>query len=447
MFDRTVLDKLRQWATTEKHKPLIIRGARQVGKTTIIKHFGQQFHHFISLNLEKSSDRKIFEQKLPIDKLLQAIFFQHNIERQPNATILIFIDEIQQSPDAVAILRYFYEESPDIHIIAAGSLLETLIDTHVSFPVGRVEYLYMYPLSFYEFLNAIGEKSAALMLTQQDIPHFAHDKLLELFHLYTMLGGMPEVIESYAQYRDLVRLTPIYEGLLFSYEDDVEKYAKDSSQANIIRHVIHSAPFQAGERIKFQHFGHSNYGSREIGEAMRILEKALLIKLIYPTTACSPPYESNHKKSPRLQFLDTGLLNHVVGLHKEYFALTDLNQLYRGKITEHIVGQQILASNLLGMNQLLFWVREKSQSSAEIDFLVPQGTTCIPIEVKSGKTGTLRSLHTFLEHQAQTTVAIRLYAGFISIEKATTVNGKEYRLINLPYYLSGQLSEWVMKVF
>ena len=176
---------------------------------------------------------------------------------------------------------------------------------------------------------------------------------------------------------------------------------------------------------------------------MRLLEKTLLIKLIYPTTCCTPPFESNHKKSPRLQFLDTGLLNHVMGLHKAYFALHDLNQLYRGKITEHIVGQQLLASELFGMNQLLFWVREKAQSSAELDFLLPQGTTAIPIEVKSGKTGTLRSLHAYMAQQEETTIAFRLYAGGISSEEMTTAHGQQYRLIHLPYYLSGQLGSWI----
>lgn len=443
MIPRNIIKSLQEWSNDSHRKPLILRGARQIGKTTVVKEFGKEFDTFIDLNLELLADRKLFEQELSVEQLLQAILFHKKLTHEPSKKLLIFIDEIQYSPDAVAMLRYFYESLPEIYVIAAGSLLETLIDTHVSFPVGRVEYLYMYPVTFEEFLLAFNEKAAFELLMSGEIPIYAHDKLLELFHLYTMIGGMPEIVASYIQNRDWTKLAKIYQSLLIGYQDDVGKYAKNPSQATVIQHVIDKAPLNAGTRITFQNFGQSNYGSREIKEAMLILEKAMLIKLIYPTTNLLPPFAPDIKKSPRLQFVDTGLMNFFIGLQKEIFTLKDLNNLYQGRITEHIVGQQFLGTHLTDRNNLLFWVREKPQSTAEVDFVFPQGIKLIPIEIKSGKTGTLRSLHSFIDLSENNHFAIRLYNGKISREKITSIGGKSFELLNLPYYLCGILSRFI----
>jgi predicted AAA+ superfamily ATPase len=442
MFFRTIMDFFDTWKDKLNRKPLIVRGARQVGKTTVIKEFGKKFDQFIYLNLDLLADRRLFDAQLSVKELIQSILLHKNIARVTGESLLIFIDEIQSSGAAVSMLRYFYEDCPDIHVIAAGSLLETLIDTHISFPVGRVEYVYLYPVTFEEFLLASNEEILCNML-KSEVPSFAHNKLLALFHTYTMLGGMPEVVSSFVNHSDWVSLFGIYESLLLSYQDDVEKYAENKKQAQVIRHVIMHAPLQAGARIKFQNFGQSNYGSREVGEAMRILEKALLLKLVYPTTDLKPPFEADSKKSPRLQFLDTGIVNFSLGLHRERFQLKDLHNLYQGKIIEHIVGQQFLGSHVVHSNQLLFWVREKPQSNAEIDYVLPHGHQLIPIEVKAGKTGTLRSLHSFVDHSDEPIFAIRLYSGNCYREKIQTNAGKVFELLHLPYYLCGQLQRYI----
>lgn len=443
MFQRSIQAFLHAWQQQAKRKPLVLRGARQVGKTTAVKQFGKSFDHFIYLNLDSFKDRELFEKNLSVSILLESILFHKNISRHKDQSLLIFIDEIQSSPAAIAMLRYFYEEHPDIHVIAAGSLLESLIDTHISFPVGRVEYIYLYPLTFEEFLLALDETKAWDALQEKTPPVYAHDKLFELFHLYTMLGGMPEVIASFIQDKDWIKLSRIYESLLLGYQNDVEKYAANDQQARIIRYVIARASFHAGTRITFQHFAQSNYSSREIGDAMRILEKALLLKLTYPTTALQLPFEPDFKKSPRLQFLDTGIVNYVLGLQKELFHLKDLSTLYQGRIVEHIVGQQMLGNKIVSRDQLLFWVREKAQSTAEIDYVIAQGARLIPIEIKSGKTGTLRSLHSFIDHAEDHTFAIRLYHGPFSRESITSLGGKKFELLNLPYYLCGQLERYL----
>lgn len=443
MFPRSLMPFLLLWKNQTDRKPLVLRGARQTGKTTLVREFGKQFDIFIGLNLELSADRKLFEQELSIDSLVQAIFFQKNISRESGKSVLIFIDEIQNSPPAVAMLRYFFENCPDIHVIAAGSLLETLINTHISFPVGRVQYVFLYPFTFEEFLTASGEITAQAVLKETDPPDYAHEKMLELFHLYTMMGGMPEVVATWVRHHDWHKLSPVYESLLYGYQDDAEKYSKNSQQAQILRHVISQAPLHAAERIKFHHFGQSSYGSREVGEAMRLLEKTLLIRLVYPVTVYIPPFEPNQKKSPRLQFLDTGMINYSAGLQNEFFGLKDLNNLYRGKIIEHITGQELLSSEPGSKKQLLFWTQEKPDLTSELDYVLPQGTRFIPVEVKAGKTGTLRSLHTFMNLSKESTFAIRLYAGKLSREKIKTSSGKTWELLNLPYYLSGQLKRYL----
>ncbi len=440
MFYRTILTALKSWSTSPLRKPLILRGARQVGKTTIVSELSQQYDIYLKLNLELKVDRDLFEQEYDVNALISAIHFHRNQAVNREARTLIFIDEIQHSPAAAAILRYFYEERNDIHVIAAGSLLETLIGKGISFPVGRVEYMWMYPVSFLEYLNAMNEHEAISFLQQHTCPDFAHDKLLRLFHEYTLVGGMPEAIQVYLQDRDLVATNKIYESLMTAYMDDVEKYAPNRTLANVIRHVIQHAPIEAGSRIKFQEFGHSNYKSREVGEAFRLLEKAMLLQLIYPAIETTPPANPDHKKSPRLQFLDTGLINYSAGLQQYYFKLDDLNSIYRGKISENIIGQEFLANHITFNQRLIFWVREKKQSNAEIDFLILHDRYLIPIEIKSGKTGTLRSLIQFMEI-ADHPYTIRLYAGKRHIDTLKTPSGKEFTLLNLPYYLAFKIPE------
>ena len=441
MFKRAIIPELIKWAENPKRKPLVLRGARQVGKTTIVDIFSKRFDQYIYLNLELSEDKKVFEDFQNIGQLIDAIFFLKNKSKEKGKTLL-FIDEIQEAPQAIAQLRYFYEKAPEFWVMAAGSLLETLFDKDINFPVGRVEYKIVRPVSFTEFLEASGETSALEQLKNVPIADFAHDKLLRLFHRYALIGGMPEIVDTYVASRDMVSLRPVYESLLVSYLEDVEKYARNQSLIQVMRHAIRSSFNEATQRIKFQGFGKSNYSSREVGEALRTLEKAMLIHLVYPVTQNTLPILEDYKKSPRLQVLDTGLLNHFVGLQKEVLGVKDLNTIYQGGIAEHVVGQELLAASFNVLTGLHFWVREKRTSSAEVDYLYQHENLLIPIEVKSGASGKLKSLHMFMDH-APHNIAVRLYAGKFQINKLTTPMGKEFFLLNLPYYLTSQLSAYL----
>lgn len=295
MFNRSILSELAKWWAKPGRKPLVIRGARQVGKTTVIDQFARQFEQYIYLNLEFQNDRQPFEQFKTIETLVQTLFFLKNLSLAKKNNTLLFIDEIQEVPEALNILRYFYETEPGIAVIAAGSLLETLFDKNISFPVGRVEYKILRPVSFPEFLEAMGEKEALQYLEQIPAPVFTHDKLLALFHTYALIGGMPEVIANYSRNKDLSALSAIYDSLITAYIDDVEKYTSTASQVQHIRHAIRASFSQAGKRIKFEGFGNSPYRSRDMGEALRTLEKALLILLLYPCTEAQLPLMPDYK--------------------------------------------------------------------------------------------------------------------------------------------------------
>jgi predicted AAA+ superfamily ATPase len=442
MFNRQLLSELEKWRQNKSRKPLVIRGARQVGKTTLVNQFSAQYEQYIYLNLELSEDKEPFENFTSIENLISALFFLKNKTIAKKSTTLIFIDEIQEVPKALNALRYFYELAPEISVIAAGSMLETLFNKHISFPIGRVEYKVIRPVSFPEFLSAIGETAALEQLTQVPIAPFAQTKLLSLFHTYALIGGMPEIIQHYATNKDLVALGPIYDSLISGYMDDVEKYAKSNTQVFHIRHCIQSSFAQAGKRIKFEGFGNAAYKSREMGESLRTLEKALFIQLIYPCTTATVPMVPDIKKSPRLQILDSGLLNYYVGIQKDIIGTKDLNSIYQGTLIEHLIGQELLAFQYNALSALQFWVREKKESTAEVDYLFQHDGLIIPIEVKSGKEGTLKSLHSYMDI-APHDIAIRFYAGALNITDAITQKGKHYKILNLPYYLGSQIEKYI----
>ncbi len=442
MFFRNIINDLRIWADEKDRKPLILRGARQVGKTTAVDIFSEDFDQYIYLNLEKNEDSAIFNHGLSVRDLIQSIYLSKNITPSQGKT-LIFIDEIQNSPQAIAQLRYFYESAKKLHIIAAGSLLEVIIgEPRPAFPVGRVQYMYLYPLSFEEFLAAAGEDQALKCYHTIPFPDFAFTRLLKLFHRYTLIGGMPEIAGKYIENKNIAALAPVYQGLLVAYLDDVSKYARNTTMVQVIRHAIESAPLEAGQRIKFQGFGNSNYKSREMGEALRMLERAMLIYLLYPSTVTQPPVRPDLKKSPRLQFLDTGLINYFAGLQDYFFKMENLHSFYKGLLAEHIVGQELLALDMKTSRKPSFWIREKKQSNAEVDFIVPFKQYIIPVEVKSGKTGALRSLHQFMI-RADHPYAVRLYAGSVEKTQTSTPDGKSYTLLNLPNFLAGKLYDYI----
>ena len=437
MFQRNALKDLEQWANKKRRKPLVLRGARQVGKTTLVDEFAKQFENYLYVNLEDKLLAKIFDETNSVEEILTALFLYCNKQRN-TGRVLVFIDEVQNSPEAIAKLRYFYEDLPDIYVIAAGSLLETLIGSHISFPVGRVEYMAIRPCTFIEFLGALGENILADAIMTVALPAVLHTKAMNYFNTYTLIGGMPEVVAQYAENKDIIALNDIYETLLQGYRDDVEKYVKSQIQTNVIRHILGSGWAFAAQSITLSNFANSNYKSREVGEAFRTLAKALLLELVYPTTSTALPLSSDLKRAPKLIWLDTGLVNYDVKLQKEIFGSKDILDAWRGHIAEHIVAQELLALDDRVSSKRSFWERDKKGSSAEVDFVLNYDNKIIPIEVKSGHNAKLRSLHQFMS-VANHRTAVRIWSNPLSIDEVKDANGEIYSLINIPFYYIGSL--------
>lgn len=438
MYKRHLHTALEHWKNSHNRKPLILRGARQVGKSTLVAQFAESYPFFISINLEREADHQYFEDYTDVLTLVQALFTKYSISLSKKSETLLFIDEIQTSPKAIALLRYFFEDVPELHVIAAGSLLEQVMSSVKSFPVGRVQYLYLHPFNFLEFLEAKNHSGALEAIRQVPVPNYAHSTLLHLFNEYTIIGGMPEVVKNYLQTQSLSDLAVVYENIWETYKNDVEKYAHNHTEERVINHIMATAHSYIDQRVKFQNFGNSNYKSREVGEAFRNLNDAKVIQLIYPCTNVEPPIQPDYKKSPRVQYLDTGIVNYELNIQADMLAFSDLSTAYKGAIIPHIITQELISLNTHKNKKPIFWVREKTQASSEVDLVYTYKGLIIPIEIKSGKVGKLRSLHQFID-RAPHPYAVRMYAGEFSIEQHKTPSGTPFILMNLPYYLGTYL--------
>lgn len=443
MFRRIAQKYLYEWAQKEEHKPLVLRGARQVGKTTLVKMFAADFDHYIYLNLEEKEDAELFAADSSFDDLLVGIFFKANIPIDSSRT-LIFIDEIQNEPKAVQALRYFYEKRPDLYVIAAGSLLESLMGRHISFPVGRVEYMALHPCTFVEFLMAIGEDMLANQIEKIAVPQSLHGYTLDLFKKYMIIGGLPEVVANYAQYRDMVRLGGVFNALLSGYRDDVEKYADKPKEQDSIRYILNYGWTSAGHRIQFAKFTNSSFKSADVSNAFRTLEKTLLLELVYPLTSTSFPILPDLKKSPKLLWFDTGLVNYVTGMQEELLFTPNSDELWNGDIAEHIVAQELLGATTLFGEKRMFWVRDARNSQAEVDFVIRHKSHLLPIEVKTGSNSKLRSLHQYME-ESNENIALRLWNGPMTSDIITRRDGRPFTLYNIPLYYAGHLNAWLQQ--
>lgn len=438
MFRRIAQKYLYEWAQKEERKPLVLRGARQVGKTTLVKMFAADFDHYIYLNLEEKEDAELFAADSSFDDLLVGIFFKANIPIDSSRT-LIFIDEIQNEPKAVQALRYFYEKRPDLYVIAAGSLLESLMGRHISFPVGRVEYMALHPCTFVEFLMAIGEDMLANQIEKIAVPQSLHGYTLDLFKKYMIIGGLPEVVANYAQYRDMVRLGGVFNALLSGYRDDVEKYADKPKEQDSIRYILNYGWTSAGHRIQFAKFTNSSFKSADVSNAFRTLEKTLLLELVYPLTSTSFPILPDLKKSPKLLWFDTGLVNYVTGMQEELLFTPNSDELWNGDIAEHIVAQELLGATTLFGEKRMFWVRDARNSQAEVDFVIRHKSHLLPIEVKTGSNSKLRSLHQYME-ESNENIALRLWNGPMTSDVITRTDDRPFTLYNIPLYYAGHLN-------
>lgn len=430
MFYRKIIADLEKWSASKYRKSLVLRGARQVGKTTAVRMFAEQFDTFIELNLEEEKDRNLFSTGTDVQNLLNLIMISKNV-RNSAGRVLLFIDEIQYSSNAMLSLRYFYEKMPEIYVIAAGSLLEVyLTKAGLEVSVGRIEYLWVYPVDFDEFLLAEKQQALVEQMNQVPYPEYAYQPLKEQFAKYCLIGGMPEAVKVWVETKDITQVCKVYESIIAAYYDDIAKYANSSEQVNIIRQIMEAAFFKIGKRITFDGFGDTAYGSRKVKDTFNLLTLVSLFHLFYPVTSYNIPLLPNHRKKPKLLSFDIGITNYMVGIQDKYYTEDNLNSIFKGAAMEQVVGQQLISMQQRYGYKLYYWVRDSRGASAEIDYLLVWNNQLIPIEVKAGKTGTMKSLFLFME-ESDTTLAVRVYDGENNVETVQTKNGKQFTILHL----------------
>ncbi|GHT54017.1 ATPase [Bacteroidia bacterium] len=445
MIQRRALENLRKWRDSSDRKPLVLRGARQVGKTTVVRELAKEYDVYLELNLENEKERELFETGNDVHKAINDIFFYKGVKKT-DKSVLLFIDEIQFSKPAVAILRYFYEKANYIHVIVAGSLLETVIDIRkISFPVGRVQYMAIRPCSFLEFLDGMGDRFDVELIENLTDVSAIHFRIIDWFYKYTLVGGMPAAIAKYAEKQDILSVKKVYDSLLVTYKDDVEKYTDNALQIQIIRIILDVGWYSAAEAISFDKFGNTAFSSREMSKAFQTIQKAMLLELAYPTSSVQMPLSPNFRRRPKLLWLDTGLVNYHAGIQREVFSVKNIEDVWRGRIAEHIVAQELLTLDDSLLTKRTFWRREKETSDAEVDFVYNFESKAIPIEVKSGHNSKLKSLHLFMD-ECPHNYAVRVWSQPFSVDKVKTQAGKEFNLVNLPFYYVGVLDKVLEKV-
>ena len=426
---RSIDAVLRAWKDSSRRKPLLIRGARQVGKSWSVHRFGkQEFADMAVINLESEPHVAELFRSMNPREILNKIEILTGQKVVPSRTLL-FIDEIQAFPKAVSALRYFYEETPELHVIAAGSLLElTLHASGISMPVGRVQYLYMKPMSFEEFLIAQGQETVVEALRHNrglfEEP-VVHDTLLDRVRQYLLVGGMPEVVAEYRESGNYEHCRQIQTSLLQTYRDDFNKYVKSERHENVGK-VFQSAVQQVGNKFKYARVDPDEL-SRNIKTALELLTLAGVYHKVIKSSAEGLPLGANiNERFFKVLFLDVGLMQNLCGLATDIIREKDLMAIYHGALMEQFVGQELIAcQDCFARPALYYWAREARSSNAEIDYVCQSVTDLVPIEVKAGKTGRLRSLHQYFQEKRQGW-GIKISAAPLQYQKP---------VVSIPFYM------------
>jgi len=441
MLQRTLEKSLEHWRIDDHRKPLIIRGARQVGKSHLIDTFGKKaFTNFITINFElEPKYKECFSSLHPKDICCSIEVLTHQ-KIVPGKTLL-FLDEIQNCAEAITALRYFKEKMPNLHVIGAGSLLEfTLNQSDFRMPVGRIAFLYLYPVSFKEFLLAFNPQALHLVC-QADLTHplpeAVHHYLLDQVKLYLLLGGMPEVIATYQHQQDLSQAQRIQTSILETYQHDFGHYETKNISLTHLQRCFRQAPLMIGQQIKYNKID-PELRARELKEAISALELANILQRVNATSATGLPLDATiNEKKFKLNFIDVGLVKRANQLEADLLFNNDILLLNRGALAEQFVGQEMLAcSSGHEKIKLYFWARD-TQGAAEIDYVTTVDSHIFPIEVKAGKIGKLRSMHQYLLEHPKCPMGVRISSAPLSLEK---------NILSVPFYMISELKRLLEKV-
>ncbi|MGD9152717.1 MAG: ATP-binding protein [Gammaproteobacteria bacterium] len=433
-MQRDIIKHLVVWKNQSEHLPILLRGARQIGKTYAVEQFAKQhFDYLVNINFELESDYIDCFKTLKPKEILDQIALKQDVPIVFDKTLL-FLDEIQVCPQAIMALRYFKEQMPQLHVIGAGSLLEfALNDENFRMPVGRVQYMHMHPLSFYEFLIAIGKSNLLEHIKRCDLRNLpsiiAHQELTKLLRKYFVLGGMPAILNCYVERNDLIACQNLQTGLLATYRNDFGKYARQTKH-KYLQMAFDKAPILIGKQVKYKHVD-ADSQVRDIKRALFLLGQAGVLYKVN-SSACSglPLNALINEKKFKLLFVDIGLINRASKLNIQDLISEDLMLINQGAIAEQFVGQELLAyQNPYEEPEIYFWDRDKKGSQAEVDYVISLNSNIIPIEVKSGKIGRLKSLKQFMQEKS------------VPIGVQISPQPLEFKdnIIKLPLYMIGEL--------
>lgn len=424
---RKKIDNLVAWKNKQTRKPLIVYGARQVGKSWLIREFGK--NHFkgkiIEINLEKSKNlHSIFKPDFDVKRIVFELGLALNLNIVSGKNLL-FIDEIQACPEALGSLRYFFEEMPDLHLIVAGSLLDFEFRNQ-PFPVGRVEIMNLFPMTFYEFLKARNKQNLVQLLetNYNEVPEGVEKYFEEDFNLYLIVGGMPECVKYFTEKNDLQVVKSIQDDLLYSYEQDFKKY-QPSINSDCLLDILENGTKYIGNQIIYTKLS-ERFTSPTVKKGVDLLRTARLLNPVANVSISSLPLTAAGKQF-KLFFLDVGLLLRKSNLdYVNLYLKKELSAAFQGMLSEQFVAQQLVTQT---DQKVFYWARTESGASSEVDFVVLKDNKIVPIEVKSGKSGSLKSLHYLLDKNP-------------TIEKAIVFSqakrGKIDKIDFVPIYWAGE---------
>ncbi|MBF0199289.1 MAG: ATP-binding protein [Planctomycetes bacterium] len=448
---RKQLARLNHWFCKKRRKPLILRGARQVGKSTLVRLFAEeQGLDLIEINLERHRSLDSLFAEFDVDAILKSI--QSITEKKIGEKPLLFLDEIQATPHAIAALRYFYEDRPSLAVIAAGSLMEfTLADHSFSMPVGRVEYLHIGPMTFSEYLQAVDAYTYEEFLAWtwgEDLPLVTHKKLLMHQRHFLLTGGMPEAVDVYRESQSFIEVSEVQGNICNTYLDDFSKYAKNRDLTEL-QSLFRGIPAHIGRKVKYTALL-PEATSLRTKDLLSLLERAQVISLSVKTNANGIPLgaESDPKFRKPI-FLDVGLVSHLLGLNvRSLEQARDKALINEGPLAEQFIGQHLFWE-YHSQPELYYWARESRKSNADLDYIVNMGGRILPIEVKAGVSGTLKSLHQFM-YEKNGIYALRFDLNPPSIQTIATViktaTGTaevSYKLVSLPLYAVEKITSFI----
>jgi hypothetical protein len=411
---RTIDYFLLEWKNRQNHKPLLLRGARQVGKTHAVRELGKKFTNFVEVNLElNETARNIILKDLDPNRIIRHLSEILQTPIVPGKTLLFF-DEIQNTPSAIIALRYFYELIPELHVIAAGSLLDFAIE-QVGIPVGRVSSLYMYPMSFLEFLVALGNDVWAKLILEhktnnEPFSEPLHEKLLGVVGEYLAIGGMPEAVKEWVKTKQSRESKIVHSDLLFNYQQDFEKYSK-KHQIKYLNLIFSKVTEQLSTKFMYSRIG--EYKKRELEPALELLEKAGILYKVFRSSGQGIPIGAQADLNDfKVIFLDVGLSQALLKLDITSWFIEPMSTFVnKGTLVEAFVGQEILAySDPISKESLFYWRRDNRNSEAEIDYMVQLNDKVVPVEVKAGKSKRIKSMQIFLESHPGSSNGLRFSA-------------------------------------